>query len=80
MTFEEAKRKARYGRYAVLGYGPRENRTYERMSRESLKRALLATGTQGHFTLLEANTGIGNIIRWPLGTQMLRNIRHLLAA
>jgi precorrin-3B methylase len=80
MTFQEAQRKAKYGRYPVVGYGPKDSRTYERMTRDSLKRALLATGTQGYFTMLEPNTGIGNIVRWRLGTQLLRNIKYLLAA
>jgi hypothetical protein len=30
--------------------------------------------------MLEPNTGIGNIVRWRLGTQLLRNIKYLLAA
>lgn len=80
MTFEEAKRKARYGRKSYVGYGPKDQRTYELLSRDSLKRALLATGTQGRFTVIDANTGITNLTGWALGTQMLRNIRWILAA
>lgn len=76
MTFAEAKRKARYGHRSYVGRGD----AFEILSRASLKRALLAAGTQGHFTVIDASTAVCNRINWQIGTLMYRNIRFLLAA
>lgn len=79
-TLQEAKRKAQFGHRDWIGYGKKGERQYAPLSKAALKAALLATGTQSHFTLISANTGHLMGVNWPMGTSMLRNIAFLLAA
>jgi hypothetical protein len=69
MNIQEVQRKARFGhRNWLMWQGEAAP-----LNAESLKRALLASGTQKHFYMIEANTGVGYILRWPEGVRMWRN-------
>lgn len=56
MTFQDAKQKAKYGHKDWISYRSRQGEScYEPASAASIKRAMLATGTQKSFTLISAN-------------------------
>jgi hypothetical protein len=80
MTFQEAQRKARFGRSTWIGYGPKENRTYERMTGDAIKRAMLAMGTAGKLTVIDANSGVPSLFSWRMACTLRRNARFLMAA
>lgn len=64
-SYEEAKRKAVRGHSDWIAYTARDGqRTFERMTAGAVKRAMLAMGTKGHFTLIEANTAVGYRYSW----------------
>lgn len=76
--YKEAVRKAKFGHRDWIAYGPKgDERIYEPLTGAALKRALLASGTKGRFTVIAANTGIHFSHGWRMGTGMLRNARHL---
>lgn len=64
MTFEEAKRKARYGHRDWIAYRNNGESVYEPASAESIKAAMLATGTQKSFTLIGANDAVLLKMSW----------------
>jgi hypothetical protein len=74
---EQAKRKARYGHKDWLIWRDRQGVLHTAVSNyDNFKSAMLATGTQGRFTVLEANTAVGFTINWRVGVAWIANIRH----
>lgn len=69
-TLQDVIRKARYGHKNWVVYG--ENAAVA--SRESIKTALLACGTQQRFTLVHANCGTPSWVTWRMGVAMMRNM------
>lgn len=81
-SYEEAKRKAVRGHSDWIAYTAKDGqRTFERMSAGAVKRAMLAMGTNGHFTLIEASTAVGYRYSWRLAVNLYANAaRGFLAA
>jgi len=46
-------------------------------SRDAIKRAMLATGTQGKFFLVSANSAILMSVNWRIGVIMLNNAKYV---
>lgn len=73
---KDPKHMARYGHRDWLSWTDRNgNQLAERKTADSIKRALLDTGTQKKFYLYEASTGIGHIISWRIGVVMYTNAK-----
>lgn len=74
-AFAAARRKQRYGHRNQLVWRDRAGdfHTAER-SPAAIKRAMLATGTNGRFTEI-AERGFSYVITWPMGVLMIRNAR-----
>lgn len=76
ITYEQAVKKARYGHRNWIIYQPKgSEEVAEPATAEALKRAMLAVGTKGRFTLLAASTAIGHRVTWRLAVTLLRNAR-----
>lgn len=72
-----AVRKAKYGHRDWLAWVDRKGTQHCAVqTADSLKRALLDTGTQYCFTQIGANDGQRMLISWPIGLNMLRKTRH----
>lgn len=75
-VYETAKRKARYGHRDWLVWIGRDGKRYAApRTAESLKAALLASGTQGKFSMYCANDAQGWNIGWWHGVIMFKNAR-----
>ena len=76
MTIQEAHatagRKARYGHGPWVVWKEGDTGRAERATPETIKAAMLATGTQQHFHGYDT-TGTGNILRWRTALTWLRN-------
>lgn len=77
MTFEEAKRKARYGHRDYIAVPNGNGVAFEPLTVSSLKRALLAAGTQGRFLVIAANNAVPYRHSWSVGINMIRNAKHI---
>lgn len=78
VTYQEAQRKARYGHKDWISYRTRDGEAVcERFCRASVKRALLAVGTKGNFTVIAASTAIGHRYNWAMGLLAIRNAKYL---
>lgn len=77
MTFEEARRKAKYGHTDYVAIPSGEGETFERISVSAIKRAMLAAGTKGKFTVISASTAVLYCHSWRMGVNLIRNARHL---
>lgn len=65
MTFEEAKRKAKFGHSDWITYVDRSGeRVFTKASAETMKTAMLATGTQKGFTMICASDGVLMKMSW----------------
>ncbi len=65
MTFDEARRKARYGHRDWIAYTDKDGESiYTPASADTLKAAMLATGTQRSFTMICASDGILMKMSW----------------
>jgi hypothetical protein len=72
-----AERKARYGHRDWLQWTDKHGAVQvARQTEASLKQALLDCGTQYAFTQIGANGGWRMIITWPIGLNMLRNMKY----
>ena len=70
----EAQRKARYGRRDwVMWIDKCGMRHAAPKSVESVKAALLATGTQGTFAIYDKNTELPHLINWRIGVNVMRH-------
>jgi hypothetical protein len=68
-----AERKARYGHRDWLYWVDRSGTLHvERKSVQSLKQALLDSGTNHYFVEIGANTAVRFICSWTIGLNMLR--------
>lgn len=75
-----ARRKARYGHRDWVIWQDRDGNWHtDRYSRASLKAAMLAVGTQGHFTVLAASTAVGHRYNWPMACLGFRNAKWMAA-
>ena len=76
MTIQDAhtiaRRKARYGHRPWVVWQEGGFGRVERATAESIKAAMLATGTQKHFHGYDT-TGTGNILRWRTALTWFRN-------
>lgn len=77
MTFEEAKRKARYGHRDYIAIPTADGETYERLTVANLKKAMLAAGTKGKIWVIGASNAILYAHSWRIGVNMIRNARYL---
>lgn len=77
MTFEEARRKARYGHRDYIAIPNGDDETYELLTVGAIKRALLRVGTQGSFCVIAANNACLHLYNWRIGLNMMRNAKHL---
>ncbi len=77
MTFEEAKRKARYGHKDYIAIPTPDGEVYERISVSGIKRAMLAAGTKGKFFVIGASNAVLYGHSWRIGVNLIRNARHL---
>lgn len=63
-TYETIRNKARYGHKSYVVWTDRDGTLqYGIYNKATLKRAILAVGTQGRFSWLSASTGVGNLAR-----------------
>lgn len=75
-----AQRKARYGRRNwVIWRGVSEQWMAAPLSKECIKAAMLAHGTQDRFSMASRHDGTLQIVSWHFAAQLLRNVHHLLA-
>ena len=73
-TFQEAQRRARFAHRDFLSYRDRGGSyTIAERNAATIKQALLAIGTAGHFTLISADTGCPYRMNWRMGIGMIRN-------
>lgn len=73
MTLEEAKRKARYGHKDWIAYKSRAGEmVFALANADSIKAAMLATGTQQPFTLISANDAILMKMSWWIANNVRR--------
>ena len=71
-VYDEAKRKAIYGHRDWLVWTDRDGVQHaDRKTYASTKRAMLAVGTQGKFSLIFATHGNSLIIRWRTAVNLL---------
>lgn len=74
MTYQEAKRKAKYGGYKHIGW---KNKAGEwvgaRLTAETLKQAMLDLGTQGQFMMFDRTGPMW--AGWSLAAMWLRHIK-----
>lgn len=77
MTFEEAKRKARYGHKDYIAIPTTDGEVYERLTVATLKRAMLAAGTKGKLYVIGASNAVLYAHSWRIGVNMMRNAGHL---
>ncbi len=69
---QEASRKARYGRKEWILWRARDGQIYAtHRTPESIKTAMLATGTAGHFSLIGTD-GHGMRVSWRIAVNILR--------
>lgn len=74
-----ARRKARYGRRSWLIWKDRQGKTVAAVcSPESVKQAMLATGTQGFFLKVQAGAWTGLAIDWSTAAMWLRHAKKNL--
>ena len=72
-----AREIAKKSRYDQLAYRDRSGSRVEAgVTASHIKAALLAVGTQGHFTVYSARTGSAHLIRWKVGLAYLANLRR----
>lgn len=72
-AYQQAQTKARYGHRDWIVYRTKDGtRTAEPSTSQSIKRALLAVGTQGHFTLILASTGAPLRKGWKAGINTMQ--------
>lgn len=76
-SLQKAKQKAIYGHANWVWYKGRDGGgVAERETAESVKRALLAVGTKGHYTLLCANCGSGMMMHWSMGLNCWYQLKY----
>lgn len=76
-AYETARKKARYGHKDWIVWTEKTGTRFAApKSRESIKAALLAVGTQGRFSLIGASNAVSFVVCWSLGTQMMRNVKY----
>lgn len=72
-AFNTARRKARYGHKDWLVYADKSGEWFaEAVTSDTLKRCLLASGTQGMWYLIGPRRGDESIGRWWMGINMIR--------
>lgn len=78
MTFEEAKRKARYGHRDYV-HVPTIDGTenWQPLTVQNLKLAMLRTGTQRKVRVIAANNAIVHVYSWAMAVLMFRNAKHI---
>lgn len=76
-TFEEAKRKAKFGHRDWIAIPTADGEIYEPISVKAIKRAMLAAGTKGKFFVIGASTAVLYGHSWRIGVNLIRNARHL---
>lgn len=70
-----ARDTARQSRYDQIVWTERDGTRREgRVTAESVKAALLASGTKRRFTVYSARTAVANSLNWSLGVRYLRNL------
>lgn len=73
MTYQDAVRKARFGHRDWIAYKTRSGESvYVPASAETIKAAMLASGTQKAFTLISANDGIAMKLTWWIANNVRR--------
>lgn len=71
-----ARTRARYGHTNWIVWRDKDGtKRAARVSIAALKMAMLATGTQGHFTMYQASDGGGAMMTWPLSCLLLKNLK-----
>lgn len=71
-VYAEAKRKAVYGHRDWIVWTDRDGIQHaDRKTSASTKRAMLAVGTQGRFSLIGATDGVSMVIRWRTAVNIL---------
>ena len=76
MELAEVKKKARYGHRDWLFWQDNGQPKAAVKSRDAIKRAMLATGTQGRFFLVAKNSAILMSVNWHIGVIMLNNAKY----
>lgn len=71
-AWQDAKHKATYGHKPYIAWVENDTPHAARMTEETLKRAMLATGTQGFMVQYYSGS---MIIHWPIACVMLRNLK-----
>lgn len=72
-----ARDVARKSSYDQIVWVDREGARHEaRLTADTLKQAMLATGTQGRFTVYAARTATPMLIRWRIAVAYLANLRR----
>ncbi len=72
-AWQDAKRKAEYGHKTYIAWVENNTPHAARLTSDTLKRAMLNTGTQGWMLEYARHS---HLIRWPMACQMLRNLKR----
>lgn len=76
-TLAEAKRKARYGHRDWVYWIDKSGIDHFALkSKDSVKQAMLATGTQGMWYIIDANSGVLFIARWWMGINIINQDKY----
>ena len=77
MRLQDIQRKARFGHRDWVVWRARDGQDYYgRKSPATVKAAMLASGTQGRFTLVTANDGWPIWATWRIGLNLLAWMKH----
>jgi hypothetical protein len=72
LSYQDVTRKARFGHRDWVVYRDNTGLVTEPATAATVKAAMLATGTQGSWTLVGANDGHGMRMTWRLGMNVYR--------
>lgn len=76
-AFELAKRKARYSDFDWVVWKDKSGTFYaERATYQSIKKALLAVGTQGKFNVIQSRTAWSHLCGWRSGVNEMLHRRR----
>lgn len=80
-AFKLARRKARYGHRDRIVWCDRSGEWFAQVySAATIKTAMLATGTKGHFSVIAGSTAVGHRYNWSMACLARRNARFLASA
>ncbi len=76
IDFAAVRSRARHSCYDQMVWRDGETFREGRVTAENVKRALLAVGTRGHFSVYSARSDVAHRIGWRVGVAYLANLRR----